>query len=164
MARKTHIENGSATCKGSKARGIGAARLAPLPDRAANRECCEFASTQRLGLAMGAPRIHGELKMLGFDISERTVLALDVQGSQESGAGQAVGGLPEQSSGRHRRHEFFCANARFRRVVLLLRNSSSSEAHSSLQRHSISDQRIGISAAAGGLPLRLRAKVPHPRS
>jgi hypothetical protein len=32
----------------------------------------------------GAPRIHGELKMLGFDISERTVFALDEESAEES--------------------------------------------------------------------------------
>ena len=43
----------------------------------------------------GAPRIHGELKMLGFDISERTVLALDAQSVEESGAGKTMGGFLE---------------------------------------------------------------------
>lgn len=46
----------------------------------------------------GAPRIHGELKMLGFDLSERTVFALDAQSPQESPTGQAMGGLLEQPS------------------------------------------------------------------
>ena len=39
----------------------------------------------------GAPRIHGELKMLGFDVSERTVLA---------GCGERQGAPSRQSDGR----------------------------------------------------------------
>jgi putative transposase len=41
----------------------------------------------------GAPRIHGELAMLGFDVSERTVRRSDTP----------VGGVSQQSSGSHRR-------------------------------------------------------------
>ena len=44
----------------------------------------------------GAPRTHGELKMLGFDISERTGLALDAEGSEESCVGKALVDFPEQ--------------------------------------------------------------------
>ena len=32
----------------------------------------------------GAPRIHGELKMLSFDVSERTVLCWDEEDTEES--------------------------------------------------------------------------------
>ena len=51
----------------------------------------------------GAPRIHGELTMLGFDVSERTCLALDEEGTEKPRAGKAMGCLSEQSSGSHRR-------------------------------------------------------------
>lgn len=68
----------------------------------------------------GAPRIHGELKMLGFDISERTV-ALDAESTTEFGSGKAMGGLSEQSSGSHRCDGFlYRADARVRHAVLLL--------------------------------------------
>ena len=68
----------------------------------------------------GAPRIHGELKMLGFDISERTV-ALDAESTTEFGYGKAMGGLSEQSSGSHRCDGFlYRADARVRHAVLLL--------------------------------------------
>src|ERR1700739_31782 len=44
----------------------------------------------------GAPRIHGELLMLGFDVSERT---LDETGTSRSGASQALAYLSPQSPG-----------------------------------------------------------------
>jgi hypothetical protein len=43
----------------------------------------------------GAPRIHGELKMLGFDISERTVLRWMRKAPR---AGEAMGGVLEKTS------------------------------------------------------------------
>jgi hypothetical protein len=43
----------------------------------------------------GAPRIHGELKMLGYDISERTVLRW-MRKAPRGPAGEAMGGIPEQ--------------------------------------------------------------------
>jgi len=42
--------------------------------------------------------IHGELKMLGFDLSERYCLALDAQSPQQSPTGEALGGVLEQPS------------------------------------------------------------------
>jgi putative transposase len=43
----------------------------------------------------GAPRIHGELKMLGFDISERSVLRWNAKGSKKPRAGETMGCFPE---------------------------------------------------------------------
>jgi putative transposase len=48
-------------------------------------------------LTWGAPRIHGELRMLGFDISERTVLRWMKEGAKASRAGKAMGDVSEQS-------------------------------------------------------------------
>jgi hypothetical protein len=45
-----------------------------------------------------APRIHGELRMLGFDLSERIVSRWVQRAPQEPGAGAALDGLPGQSS------------------------------------------------------------------
>jgi hypothetical protein len=45
----------------------------------------------------GAPRIHGELKMLGFDISERNRLAMDAKSSEKLGAGEPMESLSQQS-------------------------------------------------------------------
>jgi HTH-like domain len=44
----------------------------------------------------GAPRIHGELKMLSFDISERTVLRWMRKGPEESCVGKALVDFPGQ--------------------------------------------------------------------
>jgi hypothetical protein len=71
----------------------------------------------------GSPRIHGELKMLGFDISERTVLRWMRKSATEFGSGKAMGGLSEQSSGSHRCNGFlYRADAGVRRALLLLRH------------------------------------------
>ena len=43
----------------------------------------------------GTPRIHAELKMLGFNISERSGLALDAESTEESRTGKAVGGFSD---------------------------------------------------------------------
>jgi hypothetical protein len=51
----------------------------------------------------GAPRIHGELRMLGFDISEQTVLRWMQKAPREPGVGKAMGGISEQSPRGHRR-------------------------------------------------------------
>jgi hypothetical protein len=42
----------------------------------------------------GAPRIHGELKMLGFDISEHSA-AMDAEGTQTGRVGEAVENFSE---------------------------------------------------------------------
>jgi hypothetical protein len=50
-------------------------------------------------------------------------VALDAESAEESCAGQAMGGLSEQSSGSHRRNGFFyCANADLRSALLVFRH------------------------------------------
>jgi hypothetical protein len=44
----------------------------------------------------GAPRIHGELKMLSFEISERTVLRWMRKAPRSPCVGKALGGVPGQ--------------------------------------------------------------------
>ena len=44
----------------------------------------------------GAPRIHGELKMLGWTSPEHTVLAMDAKSPSKSRSRQAMGSLLEQ--------------------------------------------------------------------
>ncbi len=43
----------------------------------------------------GAQRIHGELKMLGFDFSDRNSFEVDGESSEESRTGETVESLPE---------------------------------------------------------------------
>jgi hypothetical protein len=47
--------------------------------------------------AWGAPRIHGELKMFGFDLSERTVLRWMRKTPRNPEPAKMMGGLSEQS-------------------------------------------------------------------
>src|SRR5271156_598755 len=43
----------------------------------------------------GSPRIHGELKILGFDVSERNRIALDEESAERSRTGEAMGSISE---------------------------------------------------------------------
>ncbi len=54
----------------------------------------------------GAPRIHGELRMLGFEISERTVLRWMRKAPRDPEPAQRLGSVPEQSSRGHRCNGF----------------------------------------------------------
>ena len=97
----------------------------------------------------GAPRIHGELKMLGFEISERTVL-------------RWMRKAPRDSEPQKRWTTFlanhreviaamvllYCADAHFQRVVLLLCRGSQPATDSALQRHQTSNQCLGNPAIA----------------
>jgi hypothetical protein len=54
-----------------------------------------------------APRIHGELLMLGFDVSETTISRWMKRAPQGPSTRQALAGLSAQSSGSYRCHGFF---------------------------------------------------------
>src|SRR5207249_3100665 len=70
----------------------------------------------------GAPRIHGELRMLGFELSERT---MDEASTERSSPGQALAGVPAKPSGSDCGHGFLHrANDYLRRALLLLRHQS----------------------------------------
>jgi hypothetical protein len=70
----------------------------------------------------GAPRIHGGLKVLGFDISERTVLRW-TGGAKEPWAGMALDGVSEKPPRSDRGDGFLhCADARVWGPVLPLRH------------------------------------------
>src|SRR5260370_8895057 len=94
-------------------------------------------------LTWGAPRIHGELRMLGFDISERNIgangVALDAEGSEECRASEALGGFLGQPPRSDCSDGFlYRADADLRCPALLLRHCTRQTADSPLQRHQAS--------------------------
>jgi len=98
----------------------------------------------------GAPRIHGELLMLGFDISERTISRWMRRGAQRSRAGQTVACLLAQSSGGHRRDGFLhCSDADFPRALLLFRYRPRSPMRVAFQRHTASLQYLDFCNSCG---------------
>jgi putative transposase len=71
----------------------------------------------------GAPRIHGELLKLGFDLSERTVSRWGAESSEEPRISKTLASLPRPSPRSHRCDGFLhCSNNHLRRPVLLLRD------------------------------------------
>ena len=69
----------------------------------------------------GAPRIHGELLMLGFDVSERTISRCMKRAPHRSRTCPALAGLCSQSSRRDCRHGFLhCPDSHVPAAVLLL--------------------------------------------
>jgi hypothetical protein len=73
----------------------------------------------------GAPRIHGELLMLGFDISERTISRWMKRGPRGPGPAKRWLGLPaEPSRGDCRDGFLHRPNDHIRRALRLLRNRS----------------------------------------
>jgi hypothetical protein len=70
----------------------------------------------------GAPKIHGELLKLGFEISERTVSRYLLRRIPSRRCSSALAGILEESPGSHRRPGLLHrANADLPFVVLLLR-------------------------------------------
>src|SRR6266576_6127056 len=69
----------------------------------------------------GAPRIHGELLMLGFDVSERSISRWIKRAPQRSRTCPALAGLCSQSPRRYRGHGFLhCPNRHLQAAVLPL--------------------------------------------
>jgi hypothetical protein len=88
----------------------------------------------------GAPRIHGELRMLGFDISERTVSRWmrKAPGSPEL-AKRWVAFLDNHREAIAAMDFFTVPTLTLRRPALLLRHCTRQTADSPLQRHQASN-------------------------
>src|SRR2546426_9885945 len=111
----------------------------------------------------GAPRIHGELQMLGIDVAERTVSRLVPK--RRSTAVADVAHVPDQSRPGPRLHRFLHGSHRaLARSVRLRRACPRPPARPPLQCHRASHRRLGGPAARGRLPGRLRPVLPPPRS
>ena len=114
----------------------------------------------------GAPRIHGELLQLGFEVSEPTV----------SRYLQRLKGQPDKSKVQrwlaflqnHREliaaFDFFTAPTLHFRVLYCSRHRASSAPQSPLQRHRASDERLDFAAAPRGPAASMPIPLHHLRS
>src|SRR5215472_12186855 len=98
----------------------------------------------------GAPRIHGELLMLGFDVSERTISRWMKRAPR----------APDPTKRwlvflRNHRGDGFLhrADGHLRRALRLLRHQPPSPPHFALQRHTASHEPLDCSAVAVGVPV-----------
>jgi hypothetical protein len=104
----------------------------------------------------GAPRIHRELRMLGFDLSERTNsrwMKRAPRGPDQAKCWLAFLRNHRESDCRHGFLHF--ANDHVRRALLLLPHQPRSSTHPAHQRHEASDARLDHPAAARGIMKRL---------
>src|SRR5215467_4791665 len=100
----------------------------------------------------GAPRIHGELHMLGFQVSERSVSRWDEASSEGSPASPALARLSSESQGSDCGHGLLHrAHDQLGRPLLLLCHPPRSPAYPAFQQHEASDKRLDHPAAAGGV-------------
>ena len=101
----------------------------------------------------GAPRIHGELRMLGFDLSERTISRWMKRAPR--GPDPAKRWLVFLRNHREAsRHGFLHgANDHVRRALLLLHHQPRSSTHPARQRHEASDERLDHLTAARGISI-----------
>ena len=84
----------------------------------------------------GAPRIHGELLMLGFVISERTVSRYLARLHRRDGAAQLWRNLSEESPGANRRDRFLHRDySKLPDSILLIPDSAQSPRDHSLECH-----------------------------
>src|SRR3984893_14112863 len=110
----------------------------------------------------GAPRIHGELLMLGFDVSERTISRWMRRAPRD----------PEPAKrwlaflGNHREaiaamDFFYRSDHHLRCALLLLHHRPRSEAYREFQRYVPSGRRLDHPAVARGLRVSIGSSVPH---
>ena len=100
----------------------------------------------------GAPRIHGELIMLGFTVSERTISRWMKQAPRDPQLARQWLSFSSQSPGSDCGHGLLHrANDRLRRPPLLLCHRPRSPAHPAFQHHETSDEQLDHPAVAGGI-------------
>jgi len=96
----------------------------------------------------GAPRIHGELLMLGFEVSERTIS----RWMKRAPRNPAQAGVSPQSSGSHRSDGLlYSSHNQFRCALLPIRHWPRSTADSALQRYQAPGQQMDCAATAGSV-------------
>ena len=102
----------------------------------------------------GAPRIHGELRMLGFDLSERTIsLWMKRAPRDPDQAKRWLAFLRNHREALAANGFLHCANDHVRRALLLFRHQPRSSTNPAPQRHEASDEQLDHPAVAGGVSL-----------
>ena len=109
----------------------------------------------------GAPRIHGELKMLGFDLSERTVLQWMRKAPGNSQAAQRWSAFLSNHREAIAAMDFFTVpTLTFGVLYCFFVIAHDRRRIFQLQRNHTSDRCLGHSAVAPGIPLRLGSRLP----
>ena len=143
------------SCTGNGSRG-GEIRLGRKPTSKELRELIFRMVAENP--TWGAPRIHGELRMLGFGISERTVLHWMRKAPRSPEPARRWATFLGQSPRSHCRHGLLhSANADLWCALLLLRYRPRPASSSSFQRDSASNKCMGVAATARSVSLRYRA-------
>ena len=109
----------------------------------------------------GAPRIHGELLKLGFEVAQSTVAKYMARGGE---GGRRPGNFPSQSCGRYSRHGLpGSADGRLQVALRLVILGSTSPSDMS-QRDGQSHSGVDRPPDHRGLPMERSARPPHSRS
>ncbi len=105
----------------------------------------------------GAPRIHGELLKLGFEVSERTISRLMPR--RRTPPSQTLADVPREPSRLDRRHRLLRgANAHLPDPIRLRRPRPRPAAHPACQCDAASHVRMDPTATPRGLPRRRRPR------
>jgi putative transposase len=107
----------------------------------------------------GAPRIHGELKMLGFNISERTVLRWMRKAPRNPEPAERWKTFLQNHREAIAAMDFFGSNVDLWSAVRLLCDFARPQTHLTLWRNEASDQRLGNPAITRCISLWLGTRV-----
>jgi hypothetical protein len=108
----------------------------------------------------GAPRIHGELLKLGFEVAQSSVAKYQATRAAKPGMAH----LPAQSRPRYRRYGLVrCSHYRFRPALCIRRRPIRPQRSGLDQRHKESDGRMGCTPDNGGISLGRGSRLHDPR-
>src|SRR2546429_5485404 len=100
----------------------------------------------------GAPRIHGELLMLGFDVSERTISRWMKRAQRNPDpAKRWITFLRNHKEAIARDGFLYRSHGHLRPALLLLYHQARRPTHSALQRHQTSHNAVDHPTVAGGI-------------
>ena len=113
----------------------------------------------------GAPRIHGELLMLGFEVSETTISRWMRRAPKSPQPTKHWLAFLRNHREAIAAMDFFTVpTAHLQRTLLLFHHQPRPSSHLALQYQSASHEQLDCSAATRGLPLRCGPQVPGIRS
>jgi len=99
----------------------------------------------------GAPRIHGELLLLGFDVSERTISRWMKRAPRDPEPVKRWRAFLANHRQAIAAMDFFTVPNHIRRTLLFLCHQPWSPPYPALQHHEASDQQLDHPAVAGGI-------------
>src|SRR5712671_5514215 len=110
----------------------------------------------------GAPRIHGELLMLGFDVSERTISRCMKRAPRDPEPARRWLTFLRNHREAIAAMDFFTnSDDHLQLALLLFRHQSRPSAYPALQYHKASDQLMDRAAVARSISIWIRSEVRH---